>query len=186
MNTSSIAIPYSKALFDLATERKELETVYSDMKFVGSVLEGARDLVLMLKNPVIQPEKKQKIINAIFQNKISTTTFSFLSIIVRKKREKYLADITRSFIGIYKESKGILTTRIRTAVPISPEIRKQVMELMKQYTNKEIDLVEEIQEDLIGGFVLNWEDREYDASILNQLNKLKKGSARINLFVKKI
>jgi len=80
---------------------------------------------------------------------------------------------------------GILTTILKTAAPASEEIKLQMVSLMKNYTKKEIDLVEEVKEELIGGFVLQWEDKQYDASILTQINKMKNDLAELNLYQKR-
>ena len=89
-----------------------------------------------------------------------------------------------AFVDLYKDYKGILTTIVKTAVPVTDEIRKKILEIMNDQTKGSIELIEEVKEDLIGGFVLQWKDRQYDASILNQINKMKKGMAMINLYKK--
>lgn len=185
MNIAPTAIPYAKALFDLAKERNELEMIIKDMKLIASAC-SSKDFMMMLKSPVINSDKKLKIVREVFKDAISKTTFTFLEIIIRKRREKFIPDIAESFEDFYQDHKGILVTHVRTAVPVTPEIRKEIIGIMKKHTDKEIVLEEETDEELIGGFVLNWKDKQYDASILNQINKLRKGSARINLFVKKL
>jgi F-type H+-transporting ATPase subunit delta len=69
-------------------------------------------------------------------------------------------------------------------VPITDEIRAEVLEVMNKQTKGSIELIEEVKEELIGGFVLQWKDMQYDASILSQINKMKKGMANINLYKK--
>lgn len=186
MRISAIAVPYAKALFDLALERNELDTVMNDMSAVASVCSAGKDFVLMLRSPIININKKLKIVRETFTGSVSQLTISFLDIIVKKRREKFLPDIAESFTELYKDHKGILTVTVKTATPVTDAIRKEIIDVMKKHTDKTIDLEEVIQEDLIGGFVLNWKDKQYDASILDKINKLKKGVARINLFVKKL
>ncbi len=186
MNISPIAIPYAKALFDLAIERNELEPVMKDMAVIASVCSTSNDFLLMLRSPIIHPDKKRKIIQEVLKGAISEITFTFLTIIIRKRREKYLPDIAQAFVDLYKEHKGILVTHVRTAVPVTPEIRQQIINVMKNYTGLQIELEEEVRKDMIGGFILNWKGKQYDASVLNQINKLRKDVARINLFVKKL
>ena len=93
-------------------------------------------------------------------------------------------DMGIAFIELYKDSMGILTTTVKTAVPLTAELRKEILEVMGPQSKGSIDLVEEIDEDLIGGFVLQWKDMQYDASILNEVNKMKKAMAMINLYKK--
>ena len=181
---SHIAIPYAHALFDLAIEKDTLETVRKDMQDIGSICESNREFVLMLKSPILKTEKKQKIITSLFGGSFSRITLGFLRIIIAKRRESLLPDIVLAFIGLYKDYKGILTTIVKTPAPLTDSVRKQILEIMKTQTTGSIDMVEEIKEELIGGFVLQWKDMQYDASILNQLQKMKRGVARINLYKK--
>ena len=183
-NISHIAVPYAKALFAFALERNVIETVYKDMQTLASLCKSNRDFLLMLKSPILKTEKKQKIMIAVFGNSLSEVSMGFLKIITAKRRESLVPDMAVSFIELYKEYKGILTTYVKTAVPLTDELRKEILEVMSKETKGSIDLVEEIKEELIGGFVLQWHDKQYDASILNQVNKMRKGMANINLYKK--
>ena len=184
MNVSHIAVPYAKALFDLALERNSLEEAMKDVSLIGNLCRTNRDFKLMLKSPVVGTEKKTKIIRALFEKTLSPLTLTFLFIILRKKRENIIPDMALEFLELYKDYKGILTTYMQTAVPVSEEVRKKVVAVMHQQTQKEIELIEDVNEELVGGFVLRWKDLQYDASILNQINRLKKEVASINLYVK--
>ncbi|MDP4280696.1 MAG: ATP synthase F1 subunit delta [Bacteroidota bacterium] len=179
-----IAAPYAKALFDLAMEQPDPEKILADIHLVNNVCAENRTFRLMLKSPIINSGKKLKVIDAIFASKVEKLTLSFLHILIRKNREMFLQDIVAGFINLYKKYKGILTTKLKTATPVTPDIRKAVIALMEKQTGKKIDLVEEIRDELIGGFILEWEDKQYDSSILNDIKKLRLGIARINLYLK--
>ena len=183
-NISHIAVPYAKALFEFALERDAVESVYNDMQALTSLCKSNRDFLLMLKSPILKTEKKQKILTAVFRNSVSEITRGFLKIITAKKRESLLPDMAVAFVDLYKDYKGILTTYVKTAVPLTEEVRKKILEVMSTQAKGNVDLVEEVKEELIGGFVLQWKDMQYDASILNQVNKMKKAMANINLYKK--
>ena len=186
MNISHIAIPYAKALFDLAVERNSLEETMKDMKIVAGLCRTNRDFKLMLKSPVIKTGKKTKIIRAGFDKVLSELSLTYLMIILRKRRESIIPDLAEEFGELYKDHKGILTTFLQTQVPLKEELRSRLVKILKEQTRKEIELVEELNTEMIGGFILRWKDLQYDASILNQINKLKKSSAAINLYIKGI
>jgi F-type H+-transporting ATPase subunit delta len=184
MNVSHIAVTYAKALFDVALEQNSLEEAMSDMRLIHELCRTNRDFKLMIKSPVITTDKKIKIIHAVFDQRLSKLTMSYLVIILRKNREAVIPDIAHDFIEIYKDYKGILTTYLKTTSKITEEIRTEIVDILKKQTGKEIELIEETNEEMIGGFILRWKDQQYDASILNQINKLKKEVAAINLYVK--
>ena len=183
-NISHIAVPYAKALFEFALERDAVESVYNDMQALTSLCKSNRDFLLMLKSPILKTEKKQKILIAVFKDSVSEITRGFLKIITAKRRESLLPDMAVAFVELYKDYKGILTTIVRTAVPLTEDLRKEILKVMSTQAKGNVDLIEEIKEELIGGFVLQWKDMQYDASILNQVNKMKKGMAMINLYKK--
>jgi len=183
-NISHIAVPYAKALFEFALERDAVESVHKDMQALTSLCKSNRDFLLMLKSPILKTEKKQKILTTVFKDSISEITRGFLKIITAKRRESLLPDMAVAFVELYKDYKGILTTIVKTAVPLTEDVRKKILEVMSKQTKGKVDLVEEIKEELIGGFVLQWKDMQYDASILNEVNKMRKAMAMINLYKK--
>jgi F-type H+-transporting ATPase subunit delta len=184
MIVSHIAVPYAKALFDLTVEKNLLEETMKDMQVVANLVEKSKDFRMMLKSPVISEGKKRIIFARIFEKVLSKLTFTFLLIIIRKKRESYIGDIAFAFLELYNDYKGILTTTLKTAVPANDDIRAEVRNLMKNQSKGEIELIEEVKADLIGGFILQWKDKQYNASILKQIHRLQRGVTRVNLYKK--
>jgi F-type H+-transporting ATPase subunit delta len=184
MIISHIAVPYAKALFDISAEKNLLEESVKDMQLVADLYASNKDFRMMLKSPVISEGKKRIIFTRIFEKVLSKLTFTFLFIIIRKKRESYIGDIAFAFIELYKDYKGILTTTLQTAIPATDETREKVKNLMKNQNIGTIELIEEVNAELIGGFILQWKDKQYDASILRQLRRLQRGVARVNLYRK--
>lgn len=184
MTSSPIAIPYAKALFDHAKELNLLEVALKDMKTVAELCQNSKEFRQLLKSPIVTIEKKQTIFQRVFADNLSQLSFTFFKIIINKKREAIIQDIALEFIELYKEHKGILTVNLKTAVPATDTIRTQVKDVMKQHHKGEIELIEEVKAELIGGFVLQWNNQQFDASITSQINRMQKGVARINLYVK--
>jgi len=132
---SNIAVPYAKALFDFALERDAIDSVHKDMQALTSLCKSNRDFLLMLKSPILKTEKKQKSLR-LFSGLHYRRSPGFLKIITAKRRESLLPDM-RCFCRAYKDYKGILTTYVKTAVPLTEEIRKKILEVMKHTVNRE-------------------------------------------------
>lgn len=184
MPNSLIAKRYAKALFELALELNVVEKTKSDMEFIISVCLSNKDFTQMLRSPVIRSEKKQKILEILFGDKVSELSMRYLNIITRKKRESFINQIAKEFILVYKQFKNIFTVQLESAEAINDDIRKEVISLLEKQTKGNIDLVETVKKELIGGFVMNYDDYKYDASIAYQLKKLRKSTAEINLYVR--
>jgi len=184
MKTSLVAGRYAAALFELAVEKNAVEEIYRDAMLVSEICRQSRELRVFLKAPIVQTDLKIKVIRELFGKKVGPVMLMFLLVMVRKKREKFIPEISDQVIENYKEYKNILTVHFSSPVLPDNDIRKKVLELMTQYTGANIDLVEEIDNSLIGGFVLNWDDKQYDASIRRQIERMKRGVAKVNLYVK--
>ena len=174
---------YAKSLLDLALEQGVLERAFKDMTLIGKTCQSSEDIVLMLKSPIIKGDKKLAILNEVFGNELSSISKTFIEIIIRKKREFYLADIAQEFINQYKQHKKILTAVITSANGLDDTLRKKVLEIVKNSVKSEVELVEKVNKDLIGGFVLKVGDNQIDASILRQIKNLRRSFSE-NPYVK--
>lgn len=183
MRETRVSQRYAKSLIDLALEKGQLEPVREDMLLVFSTIRESHDLSLMLKSPVIKTDKKQEILKAVFGGKIGVISSEFIDIITRKRRESQLEAIAESFLTQYKKHKQILTAVITSASGLDEKLRAQVMQIVKGTTNSEVELIEKVDNDLIGGFILRVGDKQVDASIMRQIKNLDR-SFNENPYVK--
>lgn len=165
---------YVKSLLDLAIERKVLEEVHRDMRLFSETVSKSRALELLLHNPVIKHDKKLEILKEIFDGKVHSLTMSFFEIITRKNREAILASIAHDFHNAYNEYKGIGKATVTTAVALDDKLRTEIQQLVRRYSDKkQIELIEIVDPEVIGGFILNVGDRQVDASIKSKLKTLE-------------
>ena len=165
---------YAKSLIDLAIERQELETVYQDYLYLQAACQGSRELVSILKSPVIASSMKEKILEAVTAGKVSVLTATFNKLLISKHREAFLPEIISAFIAQYKQHKGIHIVTLTTATPASEELRAVIVDKLKSTTSmQQIELVTKIKEDIIGGFILEVGDQLVDASIAFDLNNIR-------------
>jgi F-type H+-transporting ATPase subunit delta len=175
MPNPRLAARYAKSLIDLSLEKGELEPVYNDMLFLQSVCKSSKDFVSLLKSPVIKADKKGKVLDAITEGRVSVITSSFNKLLMNKGREDVLPEIITAFIQQYKDHKGIFIVKLTTAVPVSEELKNAILDKIRNSTAmKNIELNTEVNENLIGGFVLEAAGQLVDASILYDLNNVKK------------
>jgi F-type H+-transporting ATPase subunit delta len=174
MPNPRLAARYAKSLIDLANERNQVEPVYNDMLFLQAVCRESRDFLMLLRSPVVKADKKNTIVDAVTKGKISELTTAFSRLLINKGRESYLPEVIVSFIDQYKRQKGIHTIKLTTAVPVTEDVKKQIIGQVQKQTNlSNIELKATVNEDIIGGFVLELGDTLVDASIAYDLNKIK-------------
>ncbi len=178
-----LARRYAKSLIDLALERNIVDKVYGDMQLVSNTITANRDLALLLKNPIVNTDKKNNIIIALFSTKIDAVTMAFFNIITLKGRESYLEEIAKSFIDLYKTNKGIRIAHVTTAIPLDAATRERIINIVKQAKGNQLELVEKVDKNLIGGFILRVGDEQVDTSISKELRNLK-NEFDDNLYIK--
>ncbi len=178
---------YAKSLLDLAQERGELEQVHDDMVYFQQVLEN-KDFKMVLNSPILSGDKKKEIFKALFSGKVSKLTVEFLDLVLAKGRENILADIARSFIEQYKSIKGISDLKIITAIALSSDSVEKIKQklIAESGISREVEITVEVDPNLIGGVVLEFEGKQYDASIARKLDELKKNFTQRNLYVSQI
>ena len=186
MPNPRLAARYAKSLLDLAVEKGQLEQVYADMVWLQDVCKQSRDFARMLRSPIIKSDVKGKILNAVTKAHLSELSNAFNQLLVNKNRESYLPEISTAFIHSYKERKGVKTVQLTTATPATEEIKQSILDQVKKtggYTS--VELQEKVDPSIIGGFVLQIDDKLVDNSVSHNLKEIAKQFAN-NDFVYKI
>lgn len=169
-----VANRYAKSLMDLAVESKQLEVVRADMQSIEQVCKENREFELFLSSPVIKTDKKLTVMNEIFKGKISDLTLSFLNLITSKHRESLVGHIATAFDDQYKTNKNIFTAVVTSAKGLDESTKQKVKDLVKSQMNGEVELIEKIDANTIGGFILRIGDKQLDKTVARQLSNLKK------------
>jgi F-type H+-transporting ATPase subunit delta len=174
MRINLLAKRYAKALFDLSLDMKVQEQIQNDVLLIKSVLDENRGLRKILSNPVINGDKKVKLLNDLFGKYVAELTLKFFILIVKKDREMYLEGICDAFMNLYRDHYNILPVTFTTAFKTENSIHKEIVKMVEESTGKNVELGEDINEEIIGGFIISYGDYKYDASIKKQLKELRK------------
>jgi F-type H+-transporting ATPase subunit delta len=182
-----LATRYAKSLIDLSIERDQLETVYNDMRFMQQVNKTSREFVNLLRSPIINADKKRAIINTITKNRTSQITDAFIKLLIDKSRESDMPEIIAAFIDQYNKIKGIHKVKLTTATGISDDLKNAIIFKLKNEAKLEkVELDTKVDDKLIGGFVLEFNNNLVDASVLRDLKDISKQFKERNVFVQNI
>ncbi len=166
------AIRYAKALLSLSTELNTAEVVNKDMKLITDTLAESKDLRDALQSPVVLTSVKKAIVLEVFQN-ADNSTYKLLDTLVANNRINILGHVATNYSSLFDASKGVEIATVTTAIALTADLKDKVLAKVKTLTNKNVDVVNIIDANILGGFILRIGDVQYDASIANQLNKLK-------------
>ena len=183
MRLSRITSRYAKSLLMMSVEKNILEEVHSDMKLLQSVCKENKGFRSLLQSPIIKTDKKNEIINKILSNSVNQLTMAFITIVTNKKRESYLEGISESFVSQYRDYKNIENVSVTTAVEMDGDIKEEILTFIDGKTDKTVELTESVDPNIMGGAIMKIGDRQIDASVLKEINKLKH-KFKQNLYIK--
>lgn len=175
MNNPRLAGRYAKSLLDLSIEKDKLDEVYNDVKLLKSIIKANPDFVSVLRSPIINVDKKEQIINSIINGRVSNIITLFIQLLVRKTRESNLPEIITAFLEQYNKLKDIHHVKITSAVLLTEAAEAVILAKVRKVSAiQNIELETAVDESLIGGFKLEVGGTLVDATILRDLNDVKK------------
>ena len=164
---------YAKALMDSAIESNLLEETYSEINSLKSILNSSIQLSEYLANPTISKDDKGGLLIKILANE-HPNLINLVNLLTKNNRLDELETIATSFNELYAKRKGIIQAKITSAVPISDDLENQIVKYLESIKKGQINLTKQIDKTIIAGFVLDFDDVQFDASAKKKLNKMQK------------
>lgn len=174
MSGTKAALRYAKAILNLALEQKKEVEVNNDMLLIANTIGESKDLQLLLTSPILKSDKKKSVLKEIFSNKISSLSSSLIDLLIDNERLAILNEVSKKYISLFDSLKGKEIAKVTTAIALDDELNNKVLQKVKEITGKEAIVENIINPDIIGGFILRVGDIQYDASIANKLQVLKR------------
>ena len=174
---------YAKAFLDFAIKNNMADQGLADLEVLTKTLQGHRELRTILSQPFLAKSKKEAIINRIFKDKISDNTLKFIMLMLDKNRQDIIPHILVTYRDLYNEYKGIAEVTITTAVKIDEPTQQKLLYFVKDKVKGNVMIINNIDKSIIGGFIINYLDYQYDRSVRNELKKLQ-SLFNDNLYVK--
>jgi F-type H+-transporting ATPase subunit delta len=172
MKGTKLASRYAKALLELAIDLNKLEEVSNDMIYLLEADKETREFQLFLDSPIIPIDKKIAVFQELF-GQFEDVSMNFVKLVTKNRRESYLTLIAREFDSQVKEYKGIVPVTLISAKPLDASVRATIMAKIQATVKGELEVKEQIDEALIGGFIVRMGDKQIDASVASELNNLK-------------
>ena len=170
---SRVAIRYSKALFQLAREENLVTQVQSDLEMIKETCSANVEFQNMLDNPLIEESAKAKVLKDLFEENVHQLTFRFLQLLSRKKRSGFLFEMIDHFMESVLDYRGILAGTLIASSPLESDQIDEIKKRVESLTGKSVIFAEQIDQSLVGGFIVKIKDTVIDLSIKTQLEKLR-------------
>ena len=167
------AIRYSKAILDLANSKGVAEVVSDDMKTIATTINGNLELSTFIQNPTIKVEVKEKALLEVFAGSNAVTKGLF-HLLFENKRFEILGAIALEYGKLSDLANGKELAQVTTAFPMDAALEAQVLAKIATLSDKKITVENIVDPAIIGGFILRIGDKQYNASVYNRLQVLKK------------
>ncbi len=164
---------YSNSLYEAALEAKNVSKVAGDCEGLLALLSESKDLNILFNSPVINKEKKIKVINLIFKKKLQDLTLGFILLTIKNRRESFMKEFVSNFLKIKDEKDGIIKPVFTSAVELKEKEKQKYKKDIDAFTNKNSMPKFEVNPELIGGFTINVGDSMIDGSVKRQLELMK-------------
>ena len=168
------ALRYAKAILNLAQEQGVDADVNNDMKLIVDTIAASDDLSTMLKSPIIKAANKTKVLNALFGDKVNTITKGIFDLLQDNKRMVMLETVAKQYTIIYDYHRGMQIAKVTTAVAIDKNLEDKIQAKVVAITGNSATIENIVDPSILGGFILRVGDVQYDASIANQFNELRR------------
>ncbi len=171
--SSPIARRYAQALHEQAAEQNAVARVDDDVALLRETMEASPDLAQTLASPVVPRAAKERIVDALFGERLSAVTVNFLRFLIEKGREESLAGIADAYQALRDTQQGIVEARVKTALAMPESEQKALRKALEARTGKQVRLRVAVAPELIGGLVIRLGDTVYDGSVRNKLAELR-------------
>ena len=174
MSTQRISQRYARSLFEIAESEQALETTAKDMESIVEVIHHSPEFAKFLQSPLIRERRKAEILHHIFDKKLQPLTLQFIRLLVRKGRAPLLKALSEAFVSRYEDYKNIVSAQLLVAKEMHKEEVAQIEKYISRLTDRRPRLKIYTNPELLGGFVLRFDDKQLDKSIATQLRHIQK------------
>ena len=173
MSGSRAAIRYAKATLDYAVEQKTTDQVNTDMEKIAETISENVALQQLLSNPILNNQVKKESLAAIFKG-YDAISLGLINTLADNKRVNLLQEVALKYTILYEKMKGEEEVLVTTAIPLTEALEKKVLAKVKELTSSKVTLKNNIDQSIVGGFIIKIGDLQYDASMANKLITLKR------------
>ncbi|PBJ12677.1 ATP synthase F1 subunit delta [Flavobacterium sp. ACN6] len=173
MASTRAAIRYAKAILDLANSKGVAEAVNNDMKSIATAIETNQELSTFIQNPTTKVEVKESALLEVFAD-VNGVTKGLFHLLFENKRFEILHAIALGYNKLFDESNGVEVAKVTTAIPMDAALEAKVLAKVATLSDKKITIENIVDPSIIGGFILRIGDNQYNASVANRLQVLKR------------
>ena len=172
MDIGVISVRYARALLKSASDAKIEDAVYAEMQQLAKSYVEVPQLRFTIDNPMLSKDKKEALLTTAVGTKPSELTKAFIQLVLKEDRENVMQFIANSYVTLYRQQKNVIRGRLITAAAVSTATEQKMRQMVESKTNGTVEFETEVNPDIIGGFILEYDTYRMDASVKTKLNSI--------------
>jgi F-type H+-transporting ATPase subunit delta len=172
MDIGVISVRYARALLKSAIDQKLDDQVYHEMQLLAKSYIDVPQLRQTIDNPMIAKDKKQILLTTAAGPLASQLTQSFIALVLKEDRENVIQFMANSYITLYRKQKNVIRGKLTTAARVSADTEQKMRQMVESKTHGTVEFETEVNPDIIGGFILEYDTYRMDASVKSKLNNI--------------
>ncbi|MCR5712663.1 F-type H+-transporting ATPase subunit delta [Prevotellaceae bacterium MN60] len=172
MDIGVISTRYARALLKSATDAKLEEQVYQEMMTLAKSYMDVPELRQTIDNPMLDKDKKQTLLETAAGGATSELMRTFIALVLKEDRENMVQFMAYSYVTLYRKQKNVIRGKLTTAARVSPETEQKMRQMVESMTQGTVEFETEVNPDIIGGFILEYDTFRMDASVKSKLNNI--------------
>ena len=172
MDIGVISVRYARALLKSATDAKIEQQVYAEMQQIAKSYIEVPQLRSTIDNPMLSKDKKEALLLTAAGKEPSPLMKAFVQLVLKEDRESVMQFIANSYVTLYRQQKNVIRGRLITAAAVSPETEQKMRQMVESKTNGTVEFESQVNPDIIGGFILEYDTYRMDASVKTKLNSI--------------
>ena len=170
---ASLAGRYALALFDLARDKKQIDSVDRSLDTLGQALADSRDFTELVASPLVSRDEAGKAFAAIAPKLgLDPVTTNFLGVLAANGRKDQLQPVIRAYRRLASENRGEATAEVVTARALNDDQLKQLKQQLRARAGRDVTIDAKVDPNILGGIVVKLGSQQVDASIRTKLNRL--------------
>jgi len=173
MSGTRAAIRYAKAILEIADSKKVATQVSADMALITSTINTNAELNTFIQSPTINVDQKESALLEVFAN-ANAVTKSLFHLLMENKRFEILDAVAVEYNKLFDIMNGVEVAKVTTAIAMDAALEAKVSAKIATFSDKKITIENTIDPSIIGGFILRIGDKQYNGSVANRLQVLKR------------
>ena len=174
MAVGVISVRYARALLKCAMELNLEDQVYQEMITLADQYNRVPELRSTIDNPMLEKNKKQALLQAACGKNLSELTARFIQLVLQEGRENVIQMMATSYITLYRKQNNIISGRLITATTVTSEVEQKMKQMVQRKSQGTVEFQTEVDPDIIGGFILEYDSYRMDASVQTKLHNILK------------